>query len=583
VATLINRRLFRLTGGARRWLLIGVLTSYLSTLLYIACLIVIAVGIRRTIDDEMDTGLAASLLLVLIVLLTARAILNWQSVSAAARYSNRARAMLRRLLYEKVANQEMAGGPFSISEAAQTAATGIDRLSAYFGRYVPQVFITLLLPPTIFFILGAFSWPVALVLLACVPLIPLSMLVIRRRAKGQARKHWQAYIRLGEEFLEDIYGLTTLKVFQLDGRAHREMNRAAEQFRTSIMTVLKGQLNSITVMDLIIYGASGIGMAVGLFEMARGRLTLTGLLLVLFLSTEFFMPLRRFGSLFHVAMTGTSAAERLFQLLDLPNKPSGEEKLPAAKRYEIVARGLCFSYDDGHSVLTSVDFSARTGKRIALVGASGSGKSTLAGLIAGLLRGYTGSLTINGVEVNRVAPEALFEKVALMSPESRLFTAGLRENLRLGNPQASDEQIMDTLMRVHLGTFVRDLKKGLDTPLSENGGNLSGGQKQRLLMARLLLTDRPIYIFDEATSSVDADSEAIMLAVMDELARNKLVLMISHRMYAVRDADRIYVLDHGRIVQAGTHEELIAADGPYRSFVREERLLEEGGSVCADS
>jgi len=514
---------------------------------------------------------------VLLVLVFARMQTNGHMVAAAARYSNAARSILRRRLYQKVAEQEIREhGSFSTAELAQTAAGGIDQLSAYFGRYIPHVFSTILIPPTILLVLGAFNWVVALVLLICVPLIPLSILVIRKMAKGQSRNYWRAYVGLGEHFLENIRGLTTLKIFQMDETIHREMNQNSERFRTSIMQVLKGQLNSITVMDFIVYGGSGAGIATGLIQASQGNLNLVGLILVLFLSTEFFLPLRYLGSLFHVAMTGVSAAERLFQFFDLPEEQQGQQKLPEASNCRIEANGLSFSYDGTRPILQAIDFKAQTGERIALVGQSGSGKSTLAALISGLLRGYKGSLTINGDELRSVAPDSVFQQIGLMSSDSRLFTASLRENLRFGNPNASDNELIAALERVNLGTFLDQLEQGLDTPLTENGGNLSGGQKQRLIMARLLLADRPIYLFDEATSNVDADSEEIMLDVMRELAREKLVIVIAHRMYSIRDADRIYVLDHGVVVQTGIHETLMNEEGVYKQFVEEEEKLEEG-------
>ncbi|MCO7127549.1 ABC transporter ATP-binding protein/permease [Sporolactobacillus shoreicorticis] len=578
---MINKRLFRLTKGARKWLFISVLNSYLSAVFYMASMLLFALLLQSILMGQTALWHVLFALPVLLALLFARMQTNGHMVAAAARYSNAARSMLRRRLYEKVSEQEIRDrGSFSASELAQTAAGGIDQLSAYFGRYIPQVFSTMLIPPTILLVLGVFNWVVALVLVLCVPLIPLSILVIRKLAKGQSRKYWRAYVSLGERFLENIRGLTTLKVFQMDETIHREMNQNAERFRTSIMQVLRGQLNSITVMDFIVYGGSGAGIAAGLIQASQGNLNLVGLILVLLLSTEFFLPLRYLGSLFHVAMTGVSAAERLFQFLDLPEEQYGEQKLSATSSYRIEAHELSFSYDGTRPILQSIDFEAQTGERIALVGQSGSGKSTLQRLVSGLLRGYKGSLTINGNEWRDLDPDSVFQQVGLMSSDSRLFTATLRENLRFGNPNAEDAALIAALERVNLRSFFDTLSGGLDTVLTENGGNLSGGQKQRLIMARLLLADRSIYLFDEATSNVDADSEEIMLDVMRALAQEKLVIVIAHRMYSIRDADRIYVLDRGAMVQSGTHETLISEEGAYKRLVEEEEKMEKG--VCAD-
>lgn len=571
-----------MTKGARKWLFMSVLNSYLSAVLYIASLLLTAFALRTILIGQATVFIELAAFFALILLIAARMWTNSRMVGYAARYSNRARSILRRKFYEKVTGQDIKSRTlFSTSELVQTAVGGIDQLNAYFGRYIPQVFNTLLVPPTIFIVLCAFNWLVAVVLLACVPLIPLSILVIRKMAKGQSRKYWREYIGLGEQFLENIHGLTTLKVFQMDEARHREMNQTAERFRTSIMSVLKAQLNSITVMDFIVYGGSGVGISIALLEAARGNLNLTGLILVIFLSVEFFIPLRYLGSLFHVAMTGVTAAERLFQFIDLPEEEHGQTKLTVSSDYIISAHDLSFSYDSTHQVLKSVDFDVRSGERIALVGRSGSGKSTIAALVAGLLHGYKGTLMINGKSLSSFSPDSLFQQISLMSSDSRLFTASLRDNLRVGNAEATDEELTAALERVNLGSFLEHLDRGLDTQLTENGGNLSGGQKQRMIMARLLLANRSICIFDEATSNVDAESEEIMLDVMRELAEEKAVIIVAHRMYSIRNADRIYVLDDGAIVQSGMHESLISVDGLYKKFVNEEERLEKEVHVDA--
>lgn len=456
------------------------------------------------------------------------------------------------------------------------AVEGVEQLEVYFGKYIPQLFYSILAPITLFVVLAFVSLKASLVLLICVPLIPLTIMGVQKLAKRLLGRYWGTYTELGDSFLENLQGLTTLKIYQADEQKAKEMDQEAEHFRKITMKVLMMQLNSIIVMDVVAYGGAALGMIAVLREFASGTVSLGGTVTMILLSAEFFIPMRLLGSFFHIAMNGMAASDRLFAILDLEEGQTGEECLgdgPAS----VIFRDVCFSYDGERQILDQVSFQLPENGLISLVGTSGCGKSTIAGLLTGRNRGYRGTIRIGGKELSRIREDSLLSHVTMVSHNSYLFKGTVRENLLMPAPMATEKEMEAALKKVNLYEFLKS-QRGLDTELMERGSNFSGGQCQRLALARALLHDTPIYIFDEATSNIDAESEEQIMEVIRELSQNHCVLLISHRLANVVDSRNIYVLSGGRLVEEGTHNELMKQKGIYAALYLEQNILESYGS-----
>ena len=465
------------------------------------------------------------------------------------------------------------------SEVVQVAVEGVDQLETYFGAYLPQFFYAMLAPLTLFVVLCFVSVPAAVVLLVCVPLIPVAIAAVQTWAKKLLSKYWRQYTALGDTFLENLQGLTTLKIYQADAFKNDEMNVEAEKFRKITMKVLTMQLNSITIMDLIAYGGAALGVIMAATQLRAGKLDLAGALLIILLAADFFIPMRQLGSFFHIAMNGMAASDKIFRLLDLEEtKPEITESFPSG--HTIRCSGLSFSYEPDREILHSVDLTFPQGSFTALVGESGCGKSTLASILMGRNKGYTGSVSVGGVPLSSIQEESLLRNITYISHQSYLFKGTVRENLLMGKPGASDEELWAVLSRVNLAEFLK-AEQGLDTRLLEKASNLSGGQCQRLALARALLHDSPVYIFDEATSNIDVESENDIMREIHELAKSKTVILVSHRLANVVGADHIYVLDHGIVAESGSHEELLAHHGLYERLWSAQQTLEQFGKERA--
>ena len=463
------------------------------------------------------------------------------------------------------------------SEVVQVAVEGVDQLETYFGAYLPQFFYAMLAPLTLFVVLCFVSVPAAVVLLVCVPLIPVAIAAVQTWAKKLLSKYWGQYTALGDTFLENLQGLTTLKIYQADAFKNDEMNVEAEKFRKITMKVLTMQLNSITIMDLIAYGGAALGVIMAATQLRAGKIDLAGALLIILLAADFFIPMRQLGSFFHIAMNGMAASDKIFRLLDLSEPAHGGVSCPAG---DIVCRGLRFSYEPEREILHGVDLTIPQGKFVSLVGESGCGKSTISALLMGRNKGYTGSMTVGGAELRDIEEASLMRRITYVSHQSYLFKGTVRDNLLMGKPGASDDELWSALTQVNLADFLRR-EAGLDTLLSERGENLSGGQRQRLALARALLHDSPVYIFDEATSNIDVESENDIMAQIHALAGRKTVLLISHRLANVTASDEIYVLERGNIVQHGTHEALLKQGGAYAALWSAQQALEHYGEEAA--
>lgn len=485
------------------------------------------------------------------------------------------------------------------SEVVQVAVEGVEQLETYFGAYLPQFFYAMLAPLTLFAYLCFVNVPSAAVLLVCVPLIPIAIAAVQTWAKKLLSKYWGQYTALGDTFLENLQGLTTLKIYQSDGFKHEEMNREAEKFRKITMKVLTMQLNSITLMDLIAYGGAALGVIMAATQFRTGDVTLSGCLLIILISADFFIPMRQLGSFFHVAMNGMAASDKIFRLLDLP-EPAGKTGL-FPEDYGIVCDNLRFSYgenssdeeissdkgnssgqgspsDRGREILRGIRMQFPKGGFVSIVGESGCGKSTVAAVLMGRNQGYRGSVKIGDKELSDIREAELMENITYISHQSYLFKGTVRENLLMGKPDASDRELWAVLERANLAGFLKS-EGGLDTLLMENASNFSGGQRQRLALARALLHDSPVYIFDEATSNIDAESENDIMREIHGLAGKKTVILISHRLANVTASDNIYVMDAGSVAESGSHEELLAGDGIYAKLWNTQQSLENYGNI----
>lgn len=462
----------------------------------------------------------------------------------------------------------------SSAEVVQLTGEGVDQLETYFGAYIPQLFYSILAPLTLFVFFTPVDALCAAVLFVCVPLIPLTIALVQTFAKRLLSKYWGQYGDLGNTFLENLQGMTTLKIYRTDGLRNEVMNQEAEKFRRITMKVLTMQLNSIFVMDFIAYGGAGTGIILALLRLQSGALDFSGCLMFILLSADFFIPMRRLGSFFHIAMNGIAAGEKILRLLGLPEPEEGTEPGTAFAGARISAEGLFFSYDGKRTVLKNVAFTVDGGSLTAIVGESGSGKSTIAALLAGRIRGYDGSIMVRGCELSSIKETELLKNTVYTGAESYLFKGTVQDNLRAVRPGATEEELWEALEKVRIAAFFREAE-GLQTKLTEGASNLSGGQRQRLALARALLFDGAVYIFDEASSNIDAESEKEIIDCIYRIAGQKTVVLITHRLANAERAGNILVMNNGCVAESGTHRELYDAGGYYRRLWDAQQKLEQ--------
>lgn len=571
---MFEKRLFSLVPQATPYIMASVLFKWIALMANITVMWVLARILGGIVTDGLSAALAVDALAQAALPLAAAIIVRAASIYLAQRAGDKAAFEAVRRVRSFVYDKLTALGPsytetVPTAEAVQTSVEGATQLQVYFGGYLPQLFFAGLAPITLFVLLvGQAGLPAAL-LLACVPVIPVSIMMVMRNAKKIGAEYWGSYVDLGGMFLEAVQGLTTLKVYQADRSWHERINAESERFRTATMHLLVMQLRSICVMDLVVYMGAALGIIVAALQLATGKIGFEAAFLIVFLSQEFFLPMRRLGSLFHTAMNGMAASRRMFGILDTPEPERGDVELDG--RGDIELAGVSYAYGD-RTVLDSASATIAHGSLVALVGESGGGKSTLAGIIAGRKDAYRGSVRIGGVELRDVTAASLMRAVTLVPTNGYLFAGTLRDNLLLAQPNATDTELLRALDRTRVAAFVR-ANGGLDMVINEGGTNLSGGQRQRVCMARALLHDSPIYVFDEATSNVDAASEAAIGEVIASLAGGHTVIVVAHRLSTIVDADQILVLERGRIAEHGTHGELLAAAGAYaRMWSSQEQL-----------
>ena len=571
---MFDKRLFSLVPGVMRHIAANVALQWLALLANVVLFVSVG-GLLQSVlaGDAAGIDLVRTLLTA-VVAVAVRLVCQAQATKQGLAASALAKQRVRTLVYDKLVRM----GPsyretVATSEATQLCVEGVEQLEAYFGNYLPQLFYSLIASVTLFFCLAPLCTPAAVVLLCCVPLIPISLMAVMKIAKRIMGDYWHSYTDLGALFLESIQGLTTLKVFGADEGRHRRMNEEAEKFRKATMRLLTMQLNSVIVMDIFAFAGAAAGIVVMLNSYATGTVTFAGAFAFVFLAADFFIPLRTLGSFFHTATGGMAAAERMYRIIDAPEPACGTQAVTCTS-VGIECRNVSYSYDGTRTVLQDADFTARPGGFVGITGASGSGKSTLAGILTGANRSYTGSVEIGGIDLRDISAESLRNTVTYVGFRSFLFAGTVRSNLLMARPGASDDELWEALSRCRIDDFVRR-SGGLDAPVSAEGTNLSGGQRQRLAMARALLHDTPVYIFDEATSNIDADSEAAIIDAVAELARTKTVVMVSHRLATLCGCDKVYVFEAGRVVQTGTHEDLASQDGPYARLWARQAELED--------
>ena len=574
---MIKKRLLALMAESKKYIIQNIFWQWLGLLSSIITMGTAGWLFQTVWDGFISLSDCLPAAIVLFFCIGLRAYCSRRASAASANAGNDVKQELRQRLYEKLTRL---GSSYHekvpTAEAVQVAVEGVEQLEVYFGKYIPQLFYSILAPITLFVVLAFVSLKASLVLLICVPLIPLTIMGVQKLAKRLLGRYWGTYTELGDSFLENLQGLTTLKIYQADEQKAKEMDQEAEHFRKITMKVLMMQLNSIIVMDVVAYGGAALGMIAVLREFASGTVSLGGTVTMILLSAEFFIPMRLLGSFFHIAMNGMAASDRLFAILDLEEGQTGEECLgdgPAS----VIFRDVCFSYDGERQILDQVSFQLPENGLISLVGTSGCGKSTIAGLLTGRNRGYRGTIRIGGKELSRIREDSLLSHVTMVSHNSYLFKGTVRENLLMAAPMATEKEMEAALKKVNLYEFLKS-QRGLDTELMERGSNFSGGQCQRLALARALLHDTPIYIFDEATSNIDAESEEQIMEVIRELSQNHCVLLISHRLANVVDSRNIYVLSGGRLTEEGTHNELMGKKGIYAALYSEQNILESYGS-----
>lgn len=569
----IKMRLIRLLKGSGKYIIYQIIWQWLSLLAQIA----IVLQVTELIDSAWQKSVTNDEILTTVGIVSAGLIVRFICDRLYSRSCYLASVDVKRVLREQIYRKVLWLGPsyreqIRTSEIVQMTGEGVEPLETYFGRYLSQFLYALLAPFSLFIIISRISLRTAVVLLAAVPLIPIVIMLVMFIARKILGNYFDIYYGLGDSFLEKLQGMTTLKIYRADRRAVEQIDSESEQFRKITMKVLMMQLNSTSIMDIIAYGGAAAGIISALIEFSNRSINVSGVLMCIFLAAEFFLPMRLLGSFFHIGMNGMKASDRIFAFLDLPEQKRGEEEI-AGNKIDISLDNVSFSYDESREVLHDISMNIDSGSLVSIVGVSGSGKSTIAGILLGKNHYYSGSIKVNGTEHREISSKSLMENFTMIGHNSWVFKGTVRENLLMGNPTATDAELLDALDNVNLKNFLES-QSGLDTRVESNASNFSGGQKQRLALARALLHDTPVYIFDEATSNIDADSEEAIMTAVKQIAKKKTVILISHRLANVTDSDAIYMLKDGKIIEKGTHHELMGIKGTYANLFTEQSELE---------
>ena len=569
---MINKRLVRLLSDGKKYIYGNIFFQWINLIANIVAIFLISGFISDTYYGNVTDAKLVRLIVILAIAVLTRVICNVASSKMSYLSSKKVKQVLRHKIMEKMLTL---GSSYNekvrTSEVVQVSVEGVEQIETYFGLYLPQLFYSLLAPLTLFAVIVFMSFTPAIVLLLCVPLIPISIAAVQTFAKKLLAKYWGRYTGLGDTFLENLQGLTTLKIYQADEYKNKKMNEDAEEFRKITMKVLTMQLNSITIMDIVAYGGAVLGIILTVKQFVAGNIRLDQAIAIILLSADFFIPMRQLGSFFHIAMNGMAAIDKIFKILDLEVPEEKTMSLPG--KGSIKVENLSFAYDESHNVLNDISIELLEQGMVSLVGASGSGKSTMASLLMKRSKNYSGKIFVGEVDFNEISEKSVMDNITYISHSSYIFKGTVRDNLLMAKVDAKDEELWDVLKKTNLADFF-EADNGLDFEIAEAGGNLSGGQKQRLALARGLLHDSRFYIFDESTSNIDVESEEVILEQIKELAKHKGVLMISHRLANVVSSDKIFVLEKGQLKEEGIHEELLAMHGTYSTLWDTQQSLE---------
>ncbi len=573
---MFDKRLMAMCPESKKYIAGNIICQWTELLMNAVMIFIISNAVGRLYSGVFSTKELFISVAVFGITLIVRFFMTKKTTEMSYLASKTVKRVMREQIYKKILRLGSAYREHATTaELVQESVEGVEQLESYFGLYVPQFFYAFIAPVTLFVLFGVSgSFKVAGVLLICVPLIPGAIVMVQKIAKKILAKYWDQYAKLGSTFLENLQGMTTLKTYRADAYKNQQMNEESENFRRITMKVLTMQLNSIIIMDFFAYGGAALGIALACKGFIEGSISLQSTVFMILLSADFFLPMRKLGSYFHVAMNGMAASDRIFKFLNEPEPEVKKDVLPD-DGLDIRLSDITFAYDD-KNVLENVSFDIKDSTFTGIVGESGSGKSTVASLIMGRNSIKNGYLTIAGKSISEISEESLFKTINYVGLGSTFFKGSVRDNLLIANPEATDEDLWNVLEECNINGFLR-AEEGLDTKLTENSGNLSGGQKQRLALARAILHDAKIYIFDEATSNIDIESEEIILQKIKELSKTKTVIMITHRLMNVKDADSICCLEDGQVKGVGTHGELLSYCETYKNLWSTQKALEEFG------
>ncbi len=567
---MIDKELFKLIGGNKKYIFTAVLTQVIGLVANVAvtgsvCYAVYLLTVSAAYSEFVYPLIGAVLGIAI------RYICSRLTGEIKDKLGRQVKKDLRERVYDKIVKLGVrTTDGMSMAGWTQVAVEGVEQLDLYSSSYLPQFFFAMIAPVVLFLICVRIDWRTSLVLIACVPLIPVSIVAVSRYAKKIFAKYWGKYTSMGDKFLDSVQGLKELKIFMADEKQHQRINESAEEFRVITMKVLVMQLASTTIMDLVAYGGAGAGIALAICGTAFWGLNPIAALFLCLVAVEFFLPLRAFGSAFHVAMNGASAGKKIISLLNAPDPEWGEKSVGGK---EIKLTDVTFSYDGKRDVLKNVSMTFPEKGMTAIVGESGCGKSTVVNMLVGAFRPQSGEVTVGGKQLEKLSRENWYSHLSAVSYNTYIFNESVRDNFKLAKESVTDDEIYSALEKVNLKEFISE-NGGLDKVITEDANNISGGQKQRLALAVALVSDKDIYVFDEATSNIDIDSEGIIMKNIKAISENKSVIVISHRLANVVTSDNIYYMEDGEVRERGSHESLMSAKQGYARLYNAQKTLE---------
>ncbi len=568
---MIDKELFKLIGGNKKYIFIAVLLQAFGLIANVAITGSVCYAVYLLTQNAEAVKFVYPLIGAVVGIIV-RYICSRATGDIKDKLGRSVKKDLRERVYNKIVKLGVkTTDGMSMAGLTQVSVEGVEQLDLYYSSYLPQFFFAMIAPVILFLICVWIDWRTALVLIACVPLIPVSIVAVSKYAKKIFAKYWGKYTSMGDKFLDSVQGLKELKIFQADAAQHVKINESAEEFRVITMKVLVMQLASTTIMDLVAYGGAGVGIALAICGTAFWGLNPIAALFLCLVAVEFFLPLRAFGSAFHVAMNGASAGKKIISLLNAPDPEWGTETVDGK---EIKLENVTFSYDNKRDVLKNVNMTFPEKGMTAIVGESGCGKSTVVNMLVGAFRPQKGDVTVGGKQLEKLSRENWYSHLSAVSYNTYIFNESVRDNFRMAKENVSDEEIFAALEKVNLKEFIEE-NGGLDKVITEDANNISGGQKQRLALAIALVSDKDIYVFDEATSNIDIDSEAIIMKNIKAISEEKSVIVISHRLANVVPADNIYYMEDGEVKESGSHEKLMAARQGYARLYTAQKTLEQ--------